>query len=58
MSHIWEGTWQSKCFLRFDSRNLVKVKPWKKYPGLLICIMKRWLVSPRRVGKAEEEPRT
>lgn len=29
----------------------------EKYPGLLICIMKRWLVSPRRAGKAKEEPR-
>lgn len=29
----------------------------EKYPGLLICIMKRWLMSHRRVGKAKEEPR-
>lgn len=32
--------------------------PRKKYPVLLMCIMKKWLVSPRRVGKAKEKPGT
>lgn len=56
MSHIWEGTWQSKCFLRFDSRNLVKVKPWK---NIQVCWSASWkggLCHPEGWGRQRKSP--
>lgn len=39
MSQIWEGTWQSKCFQRSHSRDLVKVKSWK---NIQVCWSASW----------------
>ena len=39
MSQIWEGTWQSKCFWRSHSRNLVEVKAWK---NTQVCWYASW----------------